>query len=161
MIKYLNVLLSIELPSQSALKCSAILYGWESFLWLPSLHLNKHMHVHTSVNTPHPLFLFPKPCVTVRETVSLLPHASWLQSVCLIISGSRRLALMRVLLNWLPQPTMFCCLALSYLPLLQAGVRRFSDSTVFIVLSVHCASRTQQPYYVTAAQGTILATTVA
>lgn len=46
-------------------------------------------------------------------------------------------------------------------PTLQAGVRRFSDSTVFIVLSVHCASRTQQPYYVTAAQGTILATTVA
>lgn len=40
-------------------------------------------------------------------------------------------------------------------------VCRFTDSTVFIVLSVHCASRTQQPYCVTAAQGTILATTVA
>lgn len=138
MIKYLNVLLSVELPSQSALKCSAILYGWESFLWLPSLHLNKHMHVHTSVNTPHPLFLFPKPCVTVREAVSLLPHASWLL-VCLIISGSRRLALMRVLLNWLPQPTMFCCLAVSYLPLykLECVGSLIAQSSLSFLCTVH------------------------
>lgn len=90
------------------------------------------------------------------ETVSLLPHASWLQPVCLITSGSLRLAPMRVLLNWLPRPTMF---SRKLSPTLQAGVRRFSDSTVFIVLSLHCASRTQRPYCITAAQGTILGTT--
>ncbi len=113
--------------------------GGNLFLLLPSLHLNKHIHVHTSVNTPHPLFLFPKPYVTVREAVSLLPHASWLQSVCLIISGSRRLAPMRLLLNWLPLPTMFCCLAVSYLPLnkLECVGSLIAQSSLSFLCTVH------------------------
>lgn len=86
---------------------------------------------HTPLSTLlTPFFLFPKPCITVKEAVSLL--------LPLITSGFLRLAPMRVLLNWLPLPTMFCCLAVSYLLLfkLECGVSLIAQSSLSFLCTV-------------------------
>lgn len=153
MIKYLNVFLSIELPLQSALKCSAFFFV-TPISPFKQTHACTHLCRHSSPPPPSP----PK-ALRHCERGCLPSSPRFMASACL--SDNIWLSEISSHEGAVKLVTSACRVLLSShnLPLykLECIGSLIAQSSLSFLCTVH---PTQQPYCVTTAQGTIFAITV-